>query len=67
MVNKLVNAAADDRELRHAKRLGEIRGVVVLPTTESIGANVMIRVDYHVVVLYEPEGKAVAFVKGDGQ
>lgn len=26
----------------------------------------MIRVDYHVVVLYEPEGKAVAFVKDDG-
>ncbi len=26
----------------------------------------MIRVDYHVVVLYEPNGDAVAFVKGDG-
>lgn len=26
----------------------------------------MIRVDYHVVVLYEPDGKAIAFVKGDG-
>lgn len=26
----------------------------------------MIRIDYHVVVLYEPDGKAIAFVKGDG-